>query len=98
MGFIEGARVTSRVVRLRPGSKDRTAAERMQRYRNRKKKTVTQTVTVERRKAPSRRSLSSTVTEPTVTQAVTPAVTVQPSPVDLIALRRSIAEWARLHR
>ena len=33
---------------------------------------------------------------PTVTQSVAPAVTIQP-PVDLVALRREIAEWTECH-
>jgi len=87
----------SEVVRLRPApKKDSTAAERMRRYRK-KAKGVTQAVTAKRQKARSRRRLSSTVTASSVTQAVTPTVTVQPPPVDLIALRRSIADWAKLH-
>jgi len=41
--------------------------------------------------------LSSTVTVPAVTQAVTPSVTVERVPVDLVALRREIAEWTECH-
>jgi hypothetical protein len=88
----------SEVVRLRPApKKDATAAERMRRYRK-KAKGVTQAVTVKRQKAPSGRHLSSTVTVPTVTQAVTPTVTVEPLRPSLIELRREVWQWVRLHR
>jgi|SRR5262245_10024562 len=82
------------VVRLRQAPKDRTAAERMRRYRNKKAQAVTPTPAVERRKAPSRAREANIVTVP----PVTPAVTVERPPVDLTALRREIAEWVQRNR